>query len=288
MQRISEATFPKDLKQFSWLEMESAGLLSKFKHPAKWDNDTFQLFVLFSIQTNQLRKQRDNLKKKTEASEKYFSLLRLVASAELCPIKQADLFRQAQEDENHVNEERRKERDGPYAAMLPNPGGFSKSKWKRRDSRSFIVAFHGTNWHQPMTVMDYHEATGLSRRSVQNILNNASLRPAISSKRRNEAPCYGLDANKVVLVAWLTRYVKDPAQRKPLAVRTLLHCQHETPDEIAFLHRAIEPAIRSLGIEDAEFYRYMNDCESILYPPPPPPPRPFADFFGSPLKLRPG
>lgn len=288
MQRIREATFPKDLKQFSWPEMESAGLLSKFKHPAKWDNDTFQLFVLFSIQTNQLRKQRDNLKTEVEASKEYYSPLRIAAWMELCPIKQADLTRQALEEEARVNEERRKKRDGHHEALLRNPGGFSKSKWKRRDSRSLFVAFNEANWHLPMTVMDYHEATGLSRRSVQNILNNASLRPAISSKRRNEAPCYGLDANEVVLVAWLTRYVKDPAQRKPLAVRTLLHCQHETPDEIAFLHRAIEPAIRSLGIEDVEFYRYMNDCESILYPPPPPPPRPFADLFGSPLKLRPG
>ena len=120
-----------------------------------------------------------------------------------------------------------------------------------------------------MTILDYHDATGLSRRTALNIVRRLNAKPIAPRQRRNEAAKYGSDANIAVLCEWLMRYVKNISNRKALLVGTLLHCKHDSPNRFQALLKKVSPVISSLEIGPEEFVRYFFDCEKILHPPPP-------------------
>lgn len=288
--RIAEAKLPSDLDRFTWAELEASGMFARYTKQKGWDDKTFLLFVLMAEQSKALRKERDNLKHQVELSEDYHSPLRVAAYVEPCPIKKAQLHNKAAAEEQRVNEQRRRERD-PVARMLERSKSISARKWEFRDeAHPFFSTFTPARWHEPMTLMDYHEATGLSRRTVKNILDRAGARPLEGRKRPNEPARYGQDSNAVVLQAWLIQHVKNLDARRALLAQTLAQCKHDMPEHFGRMVEAIIPVVQSLGItteeQVKEFKAYLAECEQIMFPPlPPSPPSLFgglAEFYSAP------
>jgi hypothetical protein len=267
--RIREAKLPEEGKSFTLDELKAAGL-ADYKRPTHWSDADFRLFVLFTHQVQELRKRVGGLQDTIKLHETYHSPLWDEMLKEACPIKQAELRRKAEEDDRKVNEARRQQRDPRNGILRAFFDASNFQPWRHRDGTSKFPQFQTAAWHEPMTVMDYHKATGLSRRTVLNILKRAGIQPLAVRKRPNEPASYGTDANAQVLCQWLTRHVKDPKRRKALAARTLLHCQNATPEHIRFLIEAIFPALTSLSVTDQDFIAYLDECKTVLYPPPAP------------------
>lgn len=263
--RIRDATLPKDADKFPRQELEAAGILDGYNQQGMGEK-TFRLFVLLATQTKELRKECERLRGEVELHQNYYSPIRDKAWAECCPIKRAELERLADADEVQVNEQRRKARE-PATWLLNYGKGSQIRSWKYRDKRRFLVPFKEVPWHEPMTVMDYHAATGLSRRTIQNLVDRLAARPVVARNRRNEPARYDLETNYAVLRDWLTRYVKDKDRQKALIVRSLIYCQHKTPEHFDRLFDTLHPIIQELGVTRGEFVRYFKDCRKILVPP---------------------
>jgi hypothetical protein len=265
LERIREATLPDDANDFTRQELEAAGMFNGFKHPKDWDDKTFRLFVLFATQAKELRKECKRLRHEVEIREDYHSPRWEDVGNEPCPIKQADLRYEAEAEDARVNEERRKQRD-PLSAIAESSKHYRSRKWEFRDARRWWSPNKPALWHEPMTVMDYHEATGLSRRTAQNIVDRLGVLPDNSQRRRNEPALYGQAANVAVLNEWLTHYQKKPENRKGLIARTLIHCKFESPEHREWMEKALQPAIQSLKLSRDDFSRYLSVCEKILHP----------------------
>jgi len=147
--------------------------------------------------------------------------------------------------------------------------------WKSRDRRRFFHFSRPALWHEQMSVMDYHEATGESRATIRNMLKRLGAQPIAQRKRPNEPARYDRHTNHALLCDWLIRHVKDREARQGWLARTLVHCQHETPEHYDQLFESIRPVLESLGIKTTEqrqqFLCYMEQCKQMLHPPLPPP-----------------
>ena len=269
LRRIREASFPDDFARFTGQELESAGLFHSNNDPRK-NTSGYQHYVLLTTQAKELRKHRDLLAHRVELLENYHSPLWDDVWNEPCPVKEAELRRKAEADEARVNEQRRKERD-PLASFREFLGKVKIRRWENRDRRRFHHHFQPTLWHNPMSVMDYHEATGLTRRTIQNLLDRLGAQPIAQRKRPNEALRYDRSTNHALLCDWLVRRVKDRETRRGWLARTLIHCQYKTPEHSAQLFESILPVLESLTPEQRQqFPRYMGQCKQIVHPPPPP------------------
>ncbi len=272
MERIRDADLPKDAANFNWHDLEAAGLYREFKRPQGWDDKTFRLFVLLAEQAKLLRAKCSALERRIGVLEDYHSPLWEKVAAEPCPIKQQELRRAAMAEDARINDERFKQRD-PFTSMMAIFGNAKLRPWKYRDRRRKFFPFRETLWHEPMTVMDFHEATGLSRRTLHNLLKRLGARPVTERERRNEPARYGPATNGGVLCEWLKRYVKDLHTRRAFFARTLVYCDHKSPQHYAELVNFMAPAILSLGFktkaEIDEFKRYVTACKQVLYPPLP-------------------
>jgi hypothetical protein len=273
LRRIREASFPADFDRFTGQELETAGLIHSNNDPRK-DTPGYRHYVLLVTQAKELRKQRDGLASRVELLEHYHSPLWHNVWNEPCPIKEAELRRKAEADEARVNEQHRKERD-PLAGLTEIWGKVKMRPWKSRDKRQLYYGFRPALWHEPMSVMDYRKATRLTRRTIQNMLDRLGARPIAQRKRPNEPARYDRHTNHKLLCDWLIRHVKGKEARQGWLTRTLVHCQHETPEHYTQLFKSIRPVLKSLGIQTPEqrqqFLCYMKQCKAILHPPLPPP-----------------
>ena len=262
LRRIREAELPCDAKQFNLDELESAGFC-KLKR-AGLDTNNYKLLTLLDSQTKELKKECKRFRDELELQKKYHSPLWDKAGDELCPIKALAFGQLAQEDEQRVGEKRRK--SDPFTRFMESFQNEPVREWKSRDKRRSLSRIQPVLWHEPMTLKDYHNATGLSRATVRNILRRAGARSIPGPRRRNEPERYDSEANAAVLCGWLTRHVKNIDHRKSLITRTLLHCEHNSPDQLGVLFEAITPAYESLHINPDEFENYFSECKKILYP----------------------
>ncbi len=269
--RIREASFPADFDEFDWQELEDAGLLRGFVNQGL-DTKTFRHFVLLATQAKELRKQRDWLARRIELLEHYDSPLWDAVWNEPCPIEEAKLRREAEADDIRNNEQHRKQRD-PLARFMEISGKVKVREWEFRDKRRRHRSFRPALWHEPMSIMDHREATGLSRRTIQNMLDRIGARPIAARKRRNEPARYKPHTNHALLCDWLSRCVKDRQTRRGWLARTLAHCLHETPKHYARLFKSMHPVLASLDIQTLgqrrQFARYIKRRKETLYPSPP-------------------
>jgi hypothetical protein len=265
LRRIRAATFPADAKSFRLEELSAVELDVGYTRPKHWHDSDFCLFVLLATQAKELRREIARLRPKTGVGKDWKSMPLMRSFMEPCPIKQAELERQAKEEKRIADEQRRKQLD----LQAESAHQADARKWKRRDEKYDLHRFRPALWHEPMTLLDYHAATGISRRTLQNILDRAALRPVGGRVRPNDPARYDQPANAYVLCQWLTHYVKDPVRRKALIARTLLHCEQKAPERFSLLLKAIYPAFESLGVTCDEFANYVAECRRILHPPPP-------------------
>ncbi len=267
--RICDANLPNDANKFTLEELKSSGLLNSYTRPPGWSDHRFVQFVLLAIQSKELRKQRDALQRRTDNLQRrleellpYRSPLWDEASIEPCPIEEARLRRAAQVDDARVSAERRRQ-----ATLVPaDPIEFTNQAWKTRDTRSLGFQFQPVVWHEPMTVMDYRQATGMSRRTIQNFLSRSGARPIEARKGRNAPARYGRETNGAVLVAWLIGHVDDRHTRRGWAARILILTRHKAPTHYEWLLELMCPVVITLGLSGVEFIEYLSECEEHLHP----------------------
>jgi hypothetical protein len=291
--RIREAEFPRDVAKFTSPELEGAGLFRGYSRSVGWTDATFRQFVLFAEQVKELRKESEKLKSRITLLEKYYSPLWDEVWKEPCPIKQAGLRRDAEADDARCNEQHRKERNWVFDNIEAIIRADGSRNWKTRDKRRIHHLPDCALWHNPMSLEDYHKATGLSRRTLQNVLYRLDAKPIAPRKRRNDAANYSPQTNYGILRDWLVRHVKVPHARQGLLARTLLHCQQEAPKHYDRLFEEVRPVLKSLCVltpaQDREFSAYLEECRRVLYPvlTPPSPLDPFnapglLGLFGTP------
>jgi hypothetical protein len=272
LHRIRKAEFPKDAGQFTLAELRASGLAGKYKQPLDLADNHFKLLVLLATQNNELRQERDRLRLEMENEKDYYSPVRDESRYEPDPLKQEEINRRAEADEARVARDRATKKQSQEDAFRQFVDAFSRRPWIHRDKRR--QPWQAVFWHEPMTVMAYHQATGLTRRTIQNVLRRIKAAPLESRHRRNEPARYGTETNFAVLRAWLIQYEKKPENRRAWLVRTLLKCAHEMPDHLETLAGALMPVFKSLGIENPanspQFLEYYRQCEARLYPPSPP------------------
>lgn len=269
LRRIHEATFPRDATAFTLAELCQTGLADNYSQPAELPDSHFKLLVLLATQNKELRRQRDKLLRENEAQEDYFSPIRDQLRYEPDPLKQQELTRQAEADEARVEQIRTERKRAQLSEFERFVAAASRKRWANRDRRQ--QPRRAVFWHETMTVMDYHEATGLTRRTLQNLLRRIKADPILKRQRRNEPARYGPANNFAVLREWLLRYEKQPEHRRAWLVRTLLKYAHEMPDHLNTVAHAVHPVLESLGINDTPkfeaFLKYYRQCEAIIYPP---------------------
>jgi hypothetical protein len=271
LSRIREAKFPTDADKFTESELREAGLWEKYTRPEDMGGKSFKLLVLLATQARELRRERDNLRREIDELEDYRSPHRDKLRDEPDPLKRQEITRQAEADEARVAQERAAKKQSFHDAFLKF---FGQRPWLRRDASH--TPYEPVYWHEPMTVMDYHEATGLTRRTILNILHRLGAKPLAKRERINAPAKYGVETNFAILREWLVRYEKQPGNRRAWLVRTLLKYKHDSPEHFKDLIQAILPVLESLGINTEEkikeFRAYVLQCEPILYPPPQPDP----------------
>lgn len=268
--RIRAAEFPKDASQFKLAELQEAGLAAKYKQPPDLPESYFKLFVLLAIQNRELRRQTTRLQVEGEDRREYYSPIRDELRNEPDPLKQAEILFRAEADEARVARTREARKLSDEQDMQELVQAFGRRPWTNRDKRHH--PWQAVFWHEPMTVMAYHRATGLTRRTILNVLRRIKATPLNTRHRRNDPGRYGAESNFDVLREWLIRYQKKPEHRRAWLVRTLLKCAHETPDRLEALVGAVMPVFKSLGIENPasspHFLEYYRKCEARLYPLP--------------------
>ena len=271
MQRIRDAQLPQDAGSFGLEELEAAGVLRQFQ--GQIDGQHKRLFVLFAVQARELRKQRDGLQRKIDLSKNYFSPVWEKVWQEPCPLKQSELRRKAEAEDARGNAKRVKERDAS-SLLMTLLGRKGSPKWLHRDERQIGPWFHPSLWHEPMSVMEYRDATGMTRRTVQNVLRRLSAKPVVQRKRPNEPHRYDLSTNHAVRHCyWLTKDVKDTHKRRGWLARTLVECREKTPQHFDQLFESVRPVLDSIEVQSEaqvqKFMTYLDACQEKLYPPIP-------------------
>lgn len=270
LRRIDAAKFPGDAKNFTLAEITDAGLTKEYENNRDkgWPDILFKTLVLLAVQNNRLREQCHRLEQQIEEQQPYYSPIRDEGRNEPDPVKLAEINRRAEADEARVAKmraEKKKLKEDSWKQFLE---AFSRRPWTNRDKSRRV--YRPVFWHEPMTINDYHDATGISRRTLHNILKRLQAKPVTGRKNPNEPATYGPDTNYAVLSLWLTKYVKKPEHRRAWLVQTLLKTVHEAPDFLKALAPALKPVFISLGIGDienaAEFWNYFSLCDSELYP----------------------
>jgi len=274
LHRIQEAEFPNDASQFKLTELRETGLAAKYNQPTDLPESHFKLLVLLATQNKELRRECNRLQLEIEDRREYYSSIREELYNEPDPLKQEEISRRAEEDEARVARNRDARKRSHEQDMQKLVEAFSRRRWISRDKRR--RPWQAVFWHEPMTAMAYHEATGLTRRTIHNVLRRIKAAPLDKRHRRNDPARYGVETNFAVLCQWLIRYEKKPDHRRAWLVRTLLKCAHEMPDRLEALVGVLMPVFKSLGIENPAnsppFLEYYRKCEARLYPPPPPSP----------------
>ena len=272
LDRIRNASLPRDAIKFTLTELRDSGLAEKYQQPSDLPDRHFKLLVLMATQINELHKERDRLLLEKENGEDYYSPIRDELRQEPDPIKQTEISRRAEADEARVAQDRASRKQFQIDCFHQLSNALGRRPWLSRDKRRQPWA--PTFWHQPMTVMAYHRATGLSRRTIQNVLRRIKAVPLENRSRRKDPARYGTKLNFTVLREWLLRYEKKPEHRRAWLVRTLLKYKYEMPEQLETLTNAVIPVLRSLEIDDPgnspEFMAYYRQCETLLYPPPSP------------------
>jgi hypothetical protein len=270
LRRIDAAKLPGDAKNFTLTEITEAGLTKEYENNREkgWPDNLFKALVLLAVQNNRLREQYHRLVQQIKEQKPYYSPIRDEGLNEPDPVKLAEINHRAEADEARVAKARadkKKSEDDSWKRILE---AFGRRTWTDRDkSRRVYRPFF---WHEPMTINDYQDATGISRRTLLNILKRLQAKPVTSRNNLNEPVTYGPNTNYAVLSVWLTKYVKKPEHRRAWLVRTLLKTAHEAPDFLKALAPALKPVFVSLGISDianaTEFWDYFSQCDSELYP----------------------
>jgi hypothetical protein len=266
--RIRQAKFPGDLDQFTLAELRETGLAGKYKQPADLPDKHFKLLVLLALQNNEFRQECALLRIEIENEKDYRSPVRDELHNEPDPLKRAEIERRAEADEARVAHERSQKEQAQVTAFRQFAAAISRRPWASRYKRR--QPWKAVSWHEPMTVMAYHEATGLTRRTLQNVLRRIKASPLATRHLKNEPARYGPDTNFAVLREWLIKYEKNAKHRRAWLVRTLLKYAHELPEHLKTLFEAVMPVFNSLGIENPgnspQFLEYYRQCKAILYP----------------------
>jgi hypothetical protein len=264
---IREAKTLSDLKRIKWSQPMAAKWLSRCEYPKDLNDDNRWLFILLAAQAKELRNQRDYLARRVELLSSYHSPLWGEVRHEPCPIREFELRCKAEQDDARMDEQRRQELAAPFNRLMDAMVKAQPSEWKSRDASLPHRSFRAVLWHEPMSAMDYHEAIGLSRRTIKDMLDRLRAQPIAPRERPNKSARYARNTNHAILCDWLKRRVKDPQKRRGWLARTLLYCQHETPALFAELNKSVRPVLESLGEPPQEFERYLKKCKAILYPP---------------------
>ena len=266
LKQIRDAKSLAELENIKLLNANATNWLQNFEPPTGLSDKHYNQIRLLLTQVKELRKECNFLAARVELLSEYHSPLWDNARDEQCPIKEAEFRRKAQEEDVTKNQERlNKQRlplDGLMAALRAN----KTHPWKSRDRRVHRRPWPAF-WHEPMSVMDYHDATGLTRRTIQNMLDRLAATPIAPRKRSNEPARYGLEVNHAILCDWLMRCVKDPNARRGLLARTLLHCQHKTPQHYPRLKKAVKPVLGTLKSFTEDFDNYLEKCKRVIHPP---------------------
>lgn len=268
--RIRDANLPGDAGKFTHEELRDAGLLRRYDRPGGCSDSAFRLFVLFAVQNSELRKQSGQLKHRLTQLEQYHSPLWDDVWKEPCPIKAAELGREAEADDVRCNEQRRKKRDWVFDNLEAIIRAGGRRNWKTRDKRRLHHRPDPALWHDPMSLEDYHNATGISRRTLQNTIDRMGAKPVAPRKRRNEPARFGPATNYALLCHWLIQQVPDDRARRGFLARTLIHCQQQSPQHYDRLFEEVRPVLKSLCVltpaQDREFSAYLEECRRVLYP----------------------
>ena len=263
---------PKEANLFKDTELRDSGLWFEYVQPAHMADNHFKLLVLLALQSRELRKRCDDLHQQVEELTPYHSPLWEKLHKEPDPLKQQAIRAAIDADEKKEAQRKAAKKKAFNDSLKLIMECFGKKTWKSRDRKH--VPFQAVLWHEPMTVNDYHEATGISARQLQNVLRRLKAEPLQAKrarKRKNEPLRYGVETNMKVLCEWLIRYIKDPGTRRAWLVKTCLKCKHEAAEHLDRMKEAIMPALLSLNINSGEtledFVNYVKKVDQILYPP---------------------
>jgi hypothetical protein len=266
LKQIRDAKSLAELENIKLLNANATNWLRYFERPDGLSEKHYNQIRLLLTQVKELREQRDFLADRVELLSEYHSPLWDDARNEPCPIKEAEIRRKVHEEETTKNQERLNKQRLPLDGLMAALGVNKTHLWKSRDRRVHRRPWPAL-WHEPMSVMGYHNATGLTRRTIQNMLDRLAATPIAPRKRSNEPARYGLKVNHAILCDWLMRCVKDPNARRGLLARTLLHCQRETAQHYPRLKKAVKPVLGTLDNLEQDFDGYLAKCKRLLYPP---------------------
>ena len=62
------------------------------------------------------------------------------------------------------------------------------------------------------------------------------------------------------------RHAKNVEDRRGMLARILIRYKFDDPEHHKWLMEALQPSIQSLRLSDADFSKYLADCERVLYP----------------------
>lgn len=237
-------------------------------------NEHFMLVVLLAIQSKELREKCRDLEEQVKELEPYHSPLWDKLHKEPDPLKQQEIRAQIQADQERDAQLKAKKKQDIYEFIARLGSTYPIRKWEIRDKKH--VPYQAVFWHEPMTVNDYHNATGMSARQLRNVLHRLNAEPLqdkSTRKRRNEPLRYGVETNLKVFCEWLIRYQKDLEVRRAWLVKTCLKYKHEKREHFQSFLDAIMPVLKSLDLNSGDaleqFIKYHHEVDRLLYPPPP-------------------
>lgn len=286
--RILRAEFPKQADEFMLPLLEQARLTKGFTQPPSWSNGEFKLFVLLAIQVRELRRQCDEFRReRAELLDELadlrhpFSPLRLLAMLKLDPVEEAELNRQAAEEERRMTATRERKKQEQEEAQLRDLEGRNSKPWTRRDEP--VHRPSPCLWHQPMTQEDYRRATGLSRPTIRSALRAIGAHPQAKRPKANVAHKFAAETNFGFFCDWLTRRERNHKKRSIHFAKNLLFCSYEAPDQLPLFIQKTKPVWQAVGRtrqQRKEFIAYLKQLESILFRKPSPvPPSAGADLY---------
>src|SRR5262245_58393618 len=180
LHRIRNAELPRHAGQFTLAELDQAGLTAQFENNQTkgWPESLFKTLVLLAIQNKELRRERDRLQQEIEENNEYYSPIRDELRNERDLLKREEIKRRAEADEARVARDRAEKEQSRSVLFRKMLDDLSRQPWIFRDQSH--LPREPVFWHEPMTVMNYHQATGLSRRTLQNVLRRIKATPTRS------------------------------------------------------------------------------------------------------------
>ena len=154
---------------FTLPELQQNGFCEKYPKKDGISEGSYKTLVLLANQSEDFRRERDRFKAELEQLRPYHSPFILKAMAEVDPLERERLLKSASEDEARDAKKRAAKQQAEADEMYQILTLLSKKPWKMRDKRT--QPHRAYLWHEPMTWMDYHRATGLSRKTIQNLLS---------------------------------------------------------------------------------------------------------------------